>query len=92
MSSDHRVILHLLAEGRISPAEAERLFVAGNEGRELVWMLFTCIAVAVLAQVHLRELLPGLLQLGRSLLPSAWLTLNHTLSVINQIRASLPSA
>jgi hypothetical protein len=85
MSSDRCVILHLLAQGRITPAEAERLFIAGNEGRELLWILAVCLSVTVLVQVHLRELLPGLLDLAHGLLPVASLTLQHTLSVFNQV-------
>jgi hypothetical protein len=85
MSSDRRVILHLLAQGRITPSEAERLFIAGNEGRELMWMLVACISVTVLAQVHLREFLPDLLYLAHALLPAASLTLDRTLSVFNQV-------
>jgi hypothetical protein len=85
MPSDHRVILHLLAQGRITPAEAERLFIANNEGREFVWMLSVCIAITVLTQVRLRELLPGLLHLAHSLLPAASLTFDRTQSFFNHV-------
>lgn len=48
MSSDRRAILALIAMGRITPAEAERL----------------------LAQLHLRELLPVLKHLVSSQIPA----------------------
>ena len=34
MSTDRRAILHLLAVGRLTPVEAERLLVAANDGNE----------------------------------------------------------
>ena len=52
MKSDRRAILHLIAIGRLTPAEAERLIVAWNEGREVLLVLFAVIAFAGISQVH----------------------------------------
>jgi len=50
MQTDRRSILHLVALGRITPAEAERLLIAWNEGREVVWGLIACIAASTPAR------------------------------------------
>jgi len=48
MLTDRRAILHLVALGRITPAEAERLLAAWNEGRESLLALTGCILIACL--------------------------------------------
>lgn len=58
MNSDQRTILALIATGRITPAQAERLLSALNESREMVWLVALCLAGACLAQFRLSELLP----------------------------------
>lgn len=59
METDRRAILHLVALGRISSAEAERLLIAWNEGRDTGWILAGCFAMAILTQLRLNTLLPG---------------------------------
>lgn len=59
METDRRIILHLVAMGRITPAEAERLLIAGNDGREARWVLAAALGFAFLAEPQFRELLPG---------------------------------
>ena len=63
MHTDRRTILFLVAVGRITPAEAERLLLAWNEGREILWALGVCMVVTVLAHAHPDALLPDLLHL-----------------------------
>ncbi|HUX43768.1 MAG TPA: hypothetical protein VMV57_03360 [Terracidiphilus sp.] len=58
MSGDKGAIWRLLAIGRISPGEAERLLAACQEGRETKWILACCVALAVLAKLHGNWLLP----------------------------------
>ncbi len=53
MNTDRRAILSLIAAGRITAAEAERLLAAWNEGRETVWILAFCLAFVCLAQTHM---------------------------------------
>ena len=60
MDRDRNIILLLVASGRITAGEAERLITAWNESRETGWILLLCLAVACLAHFHLRELLPVL--------------------------------
>jgi hypothetical protein len=58
MQTDRRSILHLVALDRITPTEAERLLIAWNDGKETRWILASCLAVAVLSQLHINTLLP----------------------------------
>jgi hypothetical protein len=61
MNTERRAILSLVAAGRITPAEAERLLAAWNEGRESLWIFACSLIFACLAQLHLQELLKELL-------------------------------
>ena len=49
MKDERRTILSLVAMGRISAAEAERLMTAGGDEREVVWIAAVC-AVLCAAQ------------------------------------------
>lgn len=60
MNTDRRAILALIAMGRITPAEAERLLAMWNESRETAWILAASVAFALLAQLHLHDLVPML--------------------------------
>jgi hypothetical protein len=59
MRNEPRTILGLVAAGRISAMEAERLLRAWNESREEPWMIAACLLVC-LTQIHLRLPLDGL--------------------------------
>ena len=60
MNTDRRAILALIALGRITPAEAERLLVVWNESRETAWILSASVGFALLAQLHLHDFVPML--------------------------------
>jgi len=83
MHKDRRAILSLVALGRITPAEAERLLIAWNEGRDGVWVFTACIFLALLAQLNPRQLLPGLAHAAHALLPG--LTPHHALAVVTHL-------
>lgn len=59
MRGDRRAIWRLLAMGRISAAEAERLLAVCGEGRETAWIVAGFVAVAALVELHGVRLLPG---------------------------------
>ena len=73
----HReAILSLLALGRITPGEAERLLAAWNAGREEIWLIGACIAVCA------AQALPPLSRLAHTLLPGGLPALHHAVSAI----------
>jgi len=57
MNNDRRAILGLVAMGRITAGEAERLLAAWNESRETAWILIGTVGFAVMAQLHLHDIL-----------------------------------
>jgi hypothetical protein len=85
MQTDRRAILHLVAMGRITPAEAERLLIAWNDGRESLWVFAACIAFSLLAQLNPQRWLQGLPHTAHSLLPGSNVALHHTLSLVNHL-------
>lgn len=48
MSDERRGILAMVAVGRISAGEAERLIIAWNEGREAIWMALAVAAACAM--------------------------------------------
>ena len=89
MNSDRRVILSLVAAGRITAAEAERLLVAWNDSRETAWILLLCLAFACLAQLHLHEILPNLMHFFNAQIPALAEAVQHALSPINELLGGL---
>lgn len=84
MNSDRRTILTLIAAGRITPMQAERLLAAVNESRETAWILALCLAGACLAQLHPHELLPGLMHFLNAQVPLLAETMHQALSPITK--------
>lgn len=84
MDKDRRTILSLVAMGRITATEAERLLAAWNDGRETAWIFGLCLALAVLGQLHLREFSPILMHLFNEQAP-AMAALHHVLSPITDL-------
>lgn len=89
MNSDRRTILALIAMGRITPAQAERLLAVANDGRETAMILALCLAYACLAQLHLHELLPGLMHLLSAQIPALAENAQHATSPISNLLGGL---
>ena len=72
MHRERQAILSLVALGRITPREAERLLAAWNAGREEMWIIGAC-AVFVLAQslAPLTHLVQAFLFMHHSMAPIA---------------------
>jgi hypothetical protein len=85
MPHGRRTILSLVALGRISPAEAERLLIAWNQGREGFWISAACIAILLLGLLDGNQALPGLVHFAKSLLSGRILPLHHTLALIGSV-------
>jgi hypothetical protein len=73
MQTDRRAILSLVALGRITPAEAERLLIVWNEQREGAVVFAACVVLALAAQINATGDLPALLHFARGLPAGAWL-------------------
>jgi hypothetical protein len=89
MYTDRRVILNLIAMGRITPAEAERLLATWNESRETAWILAFCLAVFSLAQINVHLLQPALVHLFNTQLPALVEALRHALSPVTDLIGGL---
>lgn len=59
MRSERKTILGLVAAGRISAVEAERLLRVWNDAREELWIVAACLAICA-TQIHLHLSLGGL--------------------------------
>ena len=57
---ERRTILQMVALGRLSAAEAERLLLARSWERETAWMLIACVALGLLTHAE------ALLQMGHA--------------------------
>ena len=72
MNRERQVILSLVALGRITPREAERLLAVWNAGREEFWVLAACLAACA------AQFLPDIAGLAHTLLPA----LHHAVAAI----------
>jgi hypothetical protein len=80
MQQDRRTILSLVALGRITPAEAERLLIVWNETREGVLVFIACIVLALFSQIKMQQDLRALLHFAYAMLAGDWL--RHVLTVL----------
>ncbi|MFZ0747043.1 MAG: hypothetical protein WAM85_21750 [Terracidiphilus sp.] len=80
MNQDRRIILSLVAMGRVTPREAERLLVALSNGDEITLRLAVCLAVAWVTLPQLHELLVGLGHSFNALVPGLMVAGHHALT------------
>jgi hypothetical protein len=78
MREEHKTILALIALGRLTPGEAERLIAASDRSREDLWILIACLAVLV-AQSQTQWIGAALTQLERLWQPPVVTTASHAL-------------
>jgi hypothetical protein len=74
MRKERRAILWLIASGRITAAEAERLLAVSNHGREELWVIAACVAICTMQLI-----VPSRFA---HMLPDNIPTLHHVLSVL----------
>lgn len=48
MRGDRRMVLELVALGRLTPGEAERLLLAWSAGAETAWIVGGCVLLALI--------------------------------------------
>jgi hypothetical protein len=82
MNTERRAILSLLAMGRITPREAERLLAAWSDTKESVWMPAACLVFAAMAWPHAQELPAELVHLLKAVLPGMFAAAHHALSIV----------
>jgi hypothetical protein len=66
MPKDRRTVLYLVAMGRMTPEQAERMLVTWNDLRESQWIMAGCMVLAVLGLLH-----------GQGWFPHGWFTQGH---------------
>ncbi|MGA2849200.1 MAG: hypothetical protein ABSE46_09400 [Terracidiphilus sp.] len=88
MSNGRRTILSLVALGRISPADAERLLIAWNQGREGFWVFAACVAAGMLAlpdpQLAMQGALHGLVHFAESLFSGKVISVHPALAMVSR--------
>jgi hypothetical protein len=85
MNTDRRAILSLIAAGRITAAEAERVLAAWNESRETLWILVFCLAFACIAQTHMHVPLLDIWRVLVTRAPALADTVQHAILPITQV-------
>jgi hypothetical protein len=83
MRSERRAILGLVAAGRISAMEAERLLRIWNDAREELWILGVCLLICV-TQIHLRLSPDGLGHFIEGLARGVFTTSNAAVSLLTR--------
>ena len=77
MNTDRRTILYLVAAGRITPREAERLLAMWPGEDDFVLRLAVCCAVLWALLPHFRQLLDGCTKDCALLFPYIVFTVHH---------------
>lgn len=89
MNRTRRTLLHLVALGRLSPAEAERLMTLWNLHREDTWVFLVCLLLAVLpAQAPLHPLL-GVISTACAHIPGPFTPLTQLFSTLHHLTGGL---
>jgi hypothetical protein len=82
MNSERRTILSLVATGRITARQAERLLAVCPDEDDFILRVAVCSAVLWTLLPHFRELLDGCARCLGSLFPSAAITAHHALACL----------
>lgn len=83
MTCNRRAILNLIAIGRITPAEAERLLATWNQGRDTLVALIAGFVLASLPE--LRTLMPAAARAAGTLLPLAAAAAHQARNIITHL-------
>lgn len=89
MDRHRRTILQLVALGRLTPAEAERLLAVWNMKRDDAWLYFTCLLLAVLPHHAPLHALLGAVYASCSHLPGILALLGHLFSQLHRLTGGL---
>ena len=78
MNTDRRAILSLVATGRITPRDAERLLAVWRDSDDALVRMVLCLAFAWLVMSHMGDLFVGISSMLLALAPS----LHHSIAFI----------
>ena len=76
MWKDRRALLQMVALGRMTAAEAERMLMLWSTEREDLWVIAGCMVLAVLGELHGRA--------GIAVAAPSMAVLHHVVSSIHQ--------
>lgn len=76
MQKERRIILSMIALGRITPREAERLLAVWSLGREEFWVIAACMVAS------LTQIVPSLARMVHTLFPEGLPGLHHAVMAI----------
>ena len=76
MQRERQIILSMVALGRITPREAERLLAAWSLSREEFWVIAACMIAS------LTQIVPALARMVHTLLPEGLPGLRHAVMAI----------
>jgi hypothetical protein len=82
MNTDRQTILSLVAIGRITPREAERLLAVSPDGDEAILRLALCLAFAALALPGLKEMFTEITHTLVVLMPALLAVAHRTLAFV----------
>lgn len=85
MNSDRRTILSLIALGRITPREAERLLAMGPDSDEAILKVAVGFAIAWVALPEVHGIIAGLAETIHALAPGLFAAGHQTLAVFTSL-------
>lgn len=85
MNSDRRTILWLIAMGRITPREAERLLAMGQDSDDVILKVAVGFGIAWLALPELRGMIAGIAHTIHSLAPGLLTAGHHALAIFTSL-------
>jgi hypothetical protein len=85
MNADRRAILSLIAMGRITPREAERLLAVSSDWDEVTLRLAVCCAVLWVAAPEIHRVFAGWGRVICGLLPGVLTATHHGVAVVSSL-------
>lgn len=76
MKKERQIILSMVALGRITPRDAERLLAAWSLSRDEIWVIAACVSAS------LAQIVPALARMIHTLLPEGLPGLHHAAMAI----------
>jgi hypothetical protein len=85
MNTDRRAILSLIAMGRITPREAERLLAVWSERDEVIVRIAVIFAIAWMVAPHTHEVIAGLSHAFNTVVPRLFTAGQQVLTSVSNV-------